>query len=488
VIRHARLDAVSWASAILFLAVLGFVETAHARGQLEAHAYVLLAPGASDGSGGPVQALARVIITAADHPCPALSPGALTMTARTNPNPKTFAVTVCEAVYPFDQALTVDGFGTTLPKVSSAQPTAIVVIGDSGCRGGSDQDCSTEWPFEALAKAAAAKNPDLVIHVGDYNYRGTPGKVDGKDVYDGCATDKYVTQNPADDPHSKSWDRWKHWRDDFFKPAAHLLAAAPWVFIRGNHELCSRAAPGYFYFLDPHSSLLGHDPARYQCPAQVNGGDPSPNLTFVPPYGLSFDAGLTLVVLDSANACDTANPVSSSPPNYVAIYAAQFGEVKNLIQTSYAWLATHRPIWGAHVKSPTLDCASKPDDCLNATMQEAISASPGGTLPQAVQLALSGHMHLFEALSFQTPARPPQLVVGDSGVELSGTTTSFMAENLDGGQATGVQLSRYGFMDLALSQDGKWVGLLVGEDKAVIAMCGSEQLAASETLCALTGQ
>lgn len=52
-------------------------------------------------------------------------------------------------------------------------------------------------------------------------------------------------------------DSWEAWRADFFAPAAPLLSRAPWVPARGNHELCSRAGPGWFYFLDPHSDLLG---------------------------------------------------------------------------------------------------------------------------------------------------------------------------------------------------------------------------------------
>ena len=33
------------------------------------------------------------------------------------------------------------------------------------------QNCNSDWPFESVAKAAAAAQPQLVIHVGDYLYR-----------------------------------------------------------------------------------------------------------------------------------------------------------------------------------------------------------------------------------------------------------------------------------------------------------------------------
>ena len=54
----------------------------------------------------------------------------------------------------------------------------IVVIGDTGCRlkGDNVQDCNdpAQWPFAAIARLAAARHPDLVIHVGDYHYRESP--------------------------------------------------------------------------------------------------------------------------------------------------------------------------------------------------------------------------------------------------------------------------------------------------------------------------
>ncbi len=448
----------------------------------EAYGYVLLAPGSSDGSSGPLQALARVVIDAAAQPCPKLSPGHRTMTPRTNPNPTTFAVTVCEAVYPIGQALHVDGFGITLPKVSPKQPEKIIVVGDTGC-----QDCSTEWPFPTFAEAAADLHPDLVIHLGDYIYRGTPNTVNGQNVYNGCAVSSYVSQNPQNDLGSPSWDRWESWRDEFFRAAAPLLRKAPWVFTRGNHELCSRAGPGYFYFLDPHSALLGQDPALYQCPAQVNGSAPFPNLTFVAPFALPFGKGLTVVVVDSANACDGPTPVT----NALAIYTAQFAELPGLIKSEFAWLASHRPIWGVRVSQPSMDCAANAGNCINAVMQDAIHAGLGGALPQTVTLPLAGHMHFFEAVNFDTVGRPPQLVIGTSGVALAGSSvTDFTADNLDGENAHGVQLNEHGFFDIHLHHDGDWQGRLLGgkHGRHELADCGSKDLDESGSVCRLKGK
>jgi hypothetical protein len=257
------------------------------------------------------------------------------------------------------------------------------------------------------------------------------------------------------------------------------------VFTRGNHELCSRAGPGYFYFLDPHSSLLGHDPARYRCPPQVEGGDPFPNLVFVSPYALAFDEGLTLVVLDSANACDSPKPVSHA----TEIYATQFAQVRGLIQSRYAWIATHRPIWAVFPETATVDCATDVDSCDDAVMQQAIKASPGGALPATVQLGLYGHMHFFEALTFDAPGRPPSLVIGDSGVKISPTPiSSFIADGLDGQRAHGVKLDRFGFFGIALAPDGTWRGGLLDTrgPSVPLAVCGSME-AATGTVCRVTG-
>src|SRR5581483_4696378 len=152
----------------------------------------------------------------------------------------------------------------TLPP-SSATINRIVVIGDTGCRLArfAVQDCDNPraWPFAAIARAAALKRPDLVIHVGDYYYRETACPADRA----GCAGSPFG-------------DNWPSWRADFLDPAAPLLAAAPWVMVRGNHELCARGGQGWFRLLDP-------DPGRADCVDSTS------------PYRLSL-GGLDLLVFD----------------------------------------------------------------------------------------------------------------------------------------------------------------------------------------------
>src|SRR6516165_4212442 len=70
---------------------------------------------------------------------------------------------------------------------------------------------------------AAGFEPDLVLHVGDYQYRENKCPVD----IAGC----------VDAGWGYGWDTWDA---DLFTPGAALLAAAPWIMVRGNHEECAR--------------------------------------------------------------------------------------------------------------------------------------------------------------------------------------------------------------------------------------------------------
>ena len=179
------------------------------------------------------------------------------------------------------------------------------MLGDTGCRikGAALQACNdpAKWPFPQLAAAAARLKPDLVIHVGDYLYRESacpPGN-------QGC----------AGSPWGYGWDAWQA---DFFGPAEALLAAAPWVVVRGNHEVCRRGGHGWMRLLDPH-------PARADCV----------NLT--EPYRLPL-GGLDLLLVDDADADDFL-----APPDKVSAYAAQL--VPFLATApAHSWLLTHRPI------------------------------------------------------------------------------------------------------------------------------------------------
>lgn len=383
-------------------------------GTLEA-AYVVLG---GDG------AIARAILSGTGE-CPAISLDSTTRTMVVRAAPESspnaaFPVLVCEAPIPADTVSAgISGRKLPLPKPAI---TTIAVFGDTGCRlkdaaaqplarrnhdhphQGQFQDCDepAQWPFPQLSKAAAVQKPDLVIHVGDYLYResacpaGDPG----------C----------AGSPHG---DNWRTWKADFFTPAAPLLAASPFIAVRGNHETCARAGLGYFRFLYP--ALASSRPPP-DTPAPPACHDLTPLYT-VDAGGRSF------LVMDSSNAYDScARDACDSTP-----YAAQFAAMAPKPGT---WFLSHRPVWGI---GPTFT--------LNQTLQEALAAAAGGRLPAGITLALSGHMHIFEALSFADD-RPPQLIVGTGGTALDRPIDRAMQGMTVGGATVSTAHSdhRFGFL------------------------------------------
>src|SRR5689334_871121 len=208
-----------------------------------------------------------------DAACPMLNSdkGDVTMAVRA-PENGAFPL-VCAAPIPAGATkASVGGVSLPLPMVA---PNRILVLGDTGCRikGGALQACNdpAAWPFPSVAAAAARLEPDLVVHVGDYLYREEPCPAGNT----GCAG-------------SPSGDNWPSWKADFFAPAAPLLAAAPWVILRGNHEDCQRAGLGYL-------RLLGADAFDPAAPC-------NPHLApLLVPLG-----GVTLAAMDNADAPDTS--------------------------------------------------------------------------------------------------------------------------------------------------------------------------------------
>lgn len=340
----------------------------------------------------PVGPAVRAVTTAATCPlvtitAPAADGAAAPPTAmrvRALPAPPAFPDLTCEwTPPPGTRAVGVAGWPAALPLLAP-EPRRIVVFGDSGCLGGYNQDCAGGWPFADIARFAAARQPDLVIHLGDYNYRGTNCV-----AYDACCT-----YNPDTCGFPDCGDNWSTWNEDFFAPAAPLLAAAPWLMVRGNHELCSRAGRGWFRYLDPHS------------PPRVCAANPVEEPTFTQPYALTLGSALRLLVLDSANACGEF-PVGDQ----IARYRDQFARLDEEASAGRAvptWLLSHKSPWSIVRDTPASRMV------LNYTLQRASK----NRLPGAISLVLSGHEHLFQALAFRDRALPPVVVVGTGGDEL----------------------------------------------------------------------
>ena len=305
------------------------------------------------------------------------------MTVRSEPDPPDFPHRVCEwQPLPSVRYVAIEGHSAVL-RMLAADPRRIVVIGDTGCWGADDQSCEREWPFADLSRMAAARQPDLVIHLGDYNYRGTNCV-----AFDGCCG-----YNPVNCAFPNCGDTWPVWQADFFTPAAPLLAAAPWVMVRGNHELCARAGRGWFHYLDPHT------------PPPVCAPNPVLEPTYTEPFPLYLGNSLRLLVVDSASACGQPGFRDEVP-----LYRAQFERLATHVAGGTAeqtWLLTHRPLWGI------VEYTAARQLLVSYTLQRASA----NRLPEPIDLVLAGHEHLFQALTMAGDL-PPALLVGTGGAEL----------------------------------------------------------------------
>jgi hypothetical protein len=298
--------------------------------------------------------------------------------------------------------------------------------------------------------------------------------------------DPYYSQNSTGNPDADVWDAW--WLD-FFQPAAPLLAAAPWIVARGNHELCSHAGPGWLYFLGPSSDLPAGGGAQVSCPSQDGEGPPQPHLVFVEPQVIALD-GLTVAVLDNANACDEMS-------NFVDRYRAQLASIAARLDDRPAWLMGHRPVWGAEdtADAPPYACdnqpgtgAPQPYGELNRTLQCALDPPTASALLPELDLLLAGHMHRFESLDFAAGSgRPRTLIVGNGGVlEDTEPPTGSFSQLLDGVNATGFAVEQFGFVTFDRDAAGAWRGAVTTVDPAawngLLPSCGSPA-AATAWLC-----
>jgi hypothetical protein len=296
-----------------------------------------------------------------------------------------FTLRACEAAWPAGVAsVQVD---TVTLQAPAAELRRIVVIGDTGCRlKGSEsayQACNDadDWPFARVLAQALALKPDLVIHVGDYHYRESPCPV----ALSGCAGSPWGYGDDA-------------WQADFFRPARALLAAAPWVFVRGNHEACSRAGQGWLRYLDAEAGA-----ARACEPAggTANAGD------FTAPFTVPLSPRSQLIVFDSSEV-GTHTPPKDSPA--WARWRAQLDQVGQLAHgRPQSIFVNHHP---SLAFSPSLIGAAAPAKSGIRPLQEA--SQPGRLFPAGVEVTLHGHLHLHEALGFASD-HPATLVVGNGG-------------------------------------------------------------------------
>jgi len=312
-----------------------------------------------------------------------------TASAAADSKPSAFPVNVCEAALPAGaKSATVGSRALPLPK---ADPQRILILADTGCRlkkaDNAWQACSDPdaWPLATIAATAAKLQPDLVIHIGDYHYRENACPSD----IGGC----------KDSPWGYGWDTWEA---DLFKPAAPLLAAAPWVVVRGNHEECARAGQGWFRLVD-----TGAYSAQRSCDDPANDGVAN----YTAPYAVPLGADTQVIVFDSAKTGKAA--LATNDPQFTA-YQQQFQAVAKLAAKpkTVTLFANHHPILGYTPVAGGAPIGGNP--ALQSVMNNLFSTA---YYPAGVALALHGHVHDFQAISFASN-HPATIVSGNGGDNL----------------------------------------------------------------------
>ncbi len=360
---------------------------------------------------GPAESVVlRAIVTAENCPTITIGKTHVSMQNRSGPVLPAFPNRVCETI--LKQGISdAHLFGAPVPGWDG-RPDRIVVLGDTGCRVKKNlvQACDDPeaWPFQAIARSAAAWQPDLVIHVGDYFYRDT----------------RCPKSNPSclDSPWGDNWQvAWQ----DFFRPASPLLQVAPWVMVRGNHESCNRTGKAWFRFLDPRAFVQA-------CRDQTQG------------YTVSLGSE-NLYVLDTTIA-DDIFPVAPTV-EYFAKQLKFFADEKG----RDAWLLSHKPIWAFG------SAGDGGEESVLFRTNPTLQAAANLYFPDTIKTVLSGHLHQIQFLRF-ADAGPGQITVGNGGALLNPP----LQTNVRGLVIAGRKIkasrtdSTFGFLTLE-RQEEKWL-------------------------------
>ena len=310
--------------------------------------------------------------------------------ARAPSTPAVFTARSCEIAVPAGASrLRVAQFGLPVPH---AELQRIVLMGDSGCRmkdaDAAFQDChdAQAWPFATVNAMAATMHPDLVIHVGDLHYRESPCPAGNA----GCAGSPWGYGEDV-------------WMADFFAPAAPLLASAPWVIARGNHEACSRAGLGWFHFLAPSDFSPG-----LSCRSSADDDEAD----FTHPYAVPLDARTQLIVFDSAAM--SAKPYAHDAPAFLR-YSTLMDEVAALARAKpHSIFVSHHP---ALAFGGSAGGKAKPGTAGLISVLQA--HDPARLYPPGIDLVVNGHVHMFQALDFSS-GHPAEILTGNGGSQMEG--------------------------------------------------------------------
>lgn len=363
-------------------------------------AFSIAAPNGSTPSG----LIARAIVPAGVS-CPILKTVDVSgkaknikMVVRANPestSPAFSSLTACSAPIPANLESAHIGF-TAIPAAMPTRIDKMAIFGDTGCRikGSNIQNCSStkEWPLARISAQVVDEQPDVIIFTGDFFYR------EGN-----CPVDKiaYCGSSPTPVPGLPFADTAESWQADVFTPMSDMLASAPIVLTRGNHEACNRGGNGYFIYFDPREGT-----ADTCAPTIVDGTLVVPSNELTDPYAVDIKLAekreLRIVNIDSSSGWDCE--VSSMLPKY----QEQFTKAEALTSPNKEnWLLIHRPVFGFQ---PSDDCSPTG----GWIVADQATASRGKL--SKYNLLLSSHIHLVQSVNI--PGAPGQLVIGNGGTKL----------------------------------------------------------------------
>lgn len=304
----------------------------------------------------------RAIVDNRDCPIACVDGEEIPMNERVSPVEKKFAEKVCELSLPREtKEIIIDDH--QIPTLS-VQIKKIAFIGDTGCRVTNlvEQACDStkEWPLTLILNSISDHNPDLIVHVGDYHYREKTCKSGQKcnQVY-----------NYGSDA----------WYSDWFDPARNISELSPFLFLRGNHEGCSRAYEGWFRYFDPS------DFSSAKC------SDHIPSWV--------FDVGpMQLDVFDSSYGKD-----SDYTEEQIKTFNEQFDFLLQNNNSKPAWFLTHRPLW-SHAKKSAIFYHDG-----NIAQVKAF----GNRFSANISAIISGHVHIAQIIFMKE--KPTQVMVGNGG-------------------------------------------------------------------------
>ncbi len=205
--------------------------------------------------------------------------------------------------------------------------------------------------------------------------------------------------------------QWFFFKEEFFKPAEVLLDLAPMIYIRGNHESCTKMGIAWQLFFSPQ---------KYQNECVEKS----------PAYKINF-SNLNFLIMDTAKIAIGQNYSKEKLDQL----KQEFMEAKKQLNGP-DWLLTHRPIIGVN----KLNEQEIFPRFLNFFM---LSEAFGNDLTISFPLAISGHLHTSAYLQ-RDKDKFNQFIVGNSGATLLKANNKIY--NYKGSTKHGIVGIDYGYM------------------------------------------